>query len=53
MPLRIMRILKMLKPPLAGSRIDVAMTEIKSNALTIQRTTRASLRAAAGRFATR
>jgi hypothetical protein len=53
MPLRIVRMLKMLKSPLAGSRIDTAMTEIESNAPTIRRTTQASLRAAAGWFAKR
>src|SRR5665811_2241892 len=38
----------MLKPPLASSRTDTAMTENESNAPTIQRTTRASLLDATG-----
>ena len=40
----------MLKPALASSRIDTAMTENESNAPTIQRTTRASLLVITGWF---
>ena len=43
----------MLKPPLASSRIDTAMTENESNVPTIQRTTRASLLMATAWFAKR
>ena len=43
----------MLKPALASSRIDTAMTENESNVPTIQRTTRASLLAITDWFAKR
>jgi len=52
-PLRMARISKMLKPAVASSRIDTAMTENESNVPTIQRTTRASLLMATVWFAKR